>query len=74
MNISGRVQNGVIVLDAGQVLPDGLPVVVFVPSVEPDFQPRRRVQLPLVPSNEPGTLNLTAERVAELLDDGHVSA
>lgn len=38
--------------------------------------PSRRVQLPLVPSSSPGSLELSNDRVAELLeeDEGNVSS
>ena len=40
------------------------------PAVSPDS--RQRVQLPLVPSDRPGSLDLTADRIAEFLDDDDV--
>ena len=43
------------------------------PGVEP-VRRKRRVVLPLVPSKHPGTLRLTAERVAELLEEDDLSA
>ncbi|HEX4145062.1 MAG TPA: hypothetical protein VHY91_16265 [Pirellulales bacterium] len=70
MVIHGRVRNGVVVLEGGLTLPEGTQVTVVcsaAPSGEPAPQ-KRRVQLPLVPSNRPGTLQLTVERIAELLD------
>jgi hypothetical protein len=76
MVIYGRVQNGVVVLDGGLTLPEGMQVTVSCPAA-PDVEPsqqKRRVNLPLVPSNRPGTLQLTAERAAELLDEDDVSA
>ncbi len=76
MVIHGRVQNGVVVLEAGLTLPEGMQVTITcptAPSSEPAPQ-KRRVNLPLVSSNCPGTLRLTAERIAELLDDEDVSA
>jgi len=67
----GRVKGGVIVLDGGPSLPEGMQVTVSIPS-----PPERlasplpdHVKLPIVPSKRPGTLNLTAEMVAEYLAD-----
>jgi hypothetical protein len=76
MEIRGVVHNGVVVLEGELRLPEGTLVSVSYPrssqAVPPDS--RRRVQLPLVPSDRPGSLPLTAERIAELLDDDDVSA
>lgn len=76
MNIPGRVRSGVVVLDGGASLPEGTPVTVSCAdeAVAGASRPARRVELPLISSKHPGTLPLTAERVAELLDDAHVSA
>jgi len=71
MIIHGRVHNGVVVLEGGLTLPEGTHVTVScsaAPSSE-QLQQKRQVTLPLVPSKRPGTLQLTAERVAEVLDD-----
>jgi hypothetical protein len=70
MEITGRVQNGVVVLEGGSTLPDGMPVSV-VPRVSPVIRVakrQRRVVLPLVPSQNPGSVDLTGERIAEILD------
>jgi len=70
MTVKGRVQRGVIILQEGVTLPEGTEVIV---SCEPGSitKPKqgKRVEFPLVRSNHPGTLHLTSERVAELLDD-----
>jgi hypothetical protein len=71
MVIYGRVLNGVVVLEGGFTLPEGLQVSISyppAPSVETPQQ-KRRVNLPLVASRSPGALQLTAERVAVLLDE-----
>lgn len=76
MNIRGRVKDGVVVLDEGAVLPDGAMVTVLysdTPRSTPDDR-QPRIALPLVPSARPGSVTLTAERVAELLDEADVSA
>ena len=76
MDIRGRVHNGVIVPEGGLALPEGMQVTITcVPAPNSEApQQKRRVSLPLVPSNRPGTLDLTAQHVAELLDEDDVSA
>jgi len=71
MEIPGRVQNGVVVLEGGSTLPEGMAVSV-VPRVSPVIRvakQQRRVLLPLVPSENPGSVDLTGERIAEILDE-----
>jgi hypothetical protein len=76
MEIQGRGHNGVVVLEGDPQLPEGMVVTVSFPDPPPTEPPapRRRVSLPLVPSDRPGSLRLTAERVAELLEDDDFSA
>ena len=76
MTIPGRVQNGVVVLDGNTTLPEGTRVSVLIPvtPLGPPAEMKRRVKLPFVRSDRPGTLLLTAERVAELLDEEDVPA
>src|SRR5262249_42004036 len=74
MNIKGRVHNGVVVLEDGPVLPEGLEVTVSYPG--PATIPvlsKRRIQVPLVRTGEPGSVHLTGERIAEILDQEDVS-
>ena len=76
MEVQGRVHNGVVVLEGESPLPEGAMVTVSydgAPAAKTPESPRR-VQLPLVPSDRPGSLNLTAERIADILDDEDVSA
>jgi hypothetical protein len=74
--IRGRVHNGVVVLEDEPSLPEGMMVTVLCPSSPPAGLPRsgQRVSLPLVPSDRPGSRRLTAERVADLLEDGELFA
>jgi hypothetical protein len=69
--LPGRVQNGVVVVDNGQVLPEGLEVTVLVqlPTDDRAAQPKQRIEVPLVKTGQPGTLALTGERIAEILDE-----
>jgi hypothetical protein len=73
MEIRGVVHNGVVVLDGEPQLPEGAVLYpIATATVPPDI--RERVQFPLVRSNQPGTLHLTAEHIAELWEDDDVSA
>src|SRR5205814_1358491 len=66
MELNGLVQNGVIVLSGGASLPEGTPVTVSC-SLEAGSPPpseKKRVQLPLVRTGEPGSMHLTNERIA----------
>jgi hypothetical protein len=76
MEVRGRIHHGVVVLEGELPLPEGTTVTVSY-AVAPSTQPseaRRRVKLPLVPSDRPGSRRLTADRVADILEDGDVSA
>lgn len=71
MEISGRVHNGVVVLEGHSSLPEGAAVTVTYPvpgGVARDV-PKMRIQVPLVRTGQPGTVNLTGERIAEILDE-----
>jgi len=61
MEIPGRVQNGVVVLQGETKLPEGTPVTVVYPGVRIWRKPgkKNRVKFPLVRSEQPGTLDLT---------------
>jgi hypothetical protein len=74
MDIRGRVQNGVVVVEGGLMLPEGTEVTILCPAAsQPESSAQRRVSLPLVPSMQPGRRMLTAERVAELLEEDDAS-
>lgn len=83
MVVRGRVQNGVVVLPDDVALPEGTEVFVVCPVAsgsrggerrQPTIDgPPKRVHLPLVPSKRPGMCRLTADRVAELLDEDDLS-
>jgi hypothetical protein len=71
MELSGYVQNGIIVLAGGLSLPEGTPVTVSY-NLELGSPPpagKKRVQLPLVRTGEPGSLHLTNERIAEIFEE-----
>jgi len=75
MEIRGRVQNGVVVPEGDVLLPEGAMVTVSCPGPLAVGPPKscRRVYLPLVRSDRPGSRRLTAERIAEILEDDDVS-
>jgi hypothetical protein len=71
MVISGHVQNGVVVLDGNPALPEGAVVAVSYPVPVP-IQPagdNRRIEVPLVRTGQPGSVNLTGHQIAEILDE-----
>ncbi len=71
MEILGHIQNGVVVIEGPVSLPEGTPVTV-IPRTTPVIRVaknRRRVQLPLVRSSAPGSVQLTNDRIAEILNE-----
>lgn len=74
MELTGIVQNGAIVTDGGFPLPEGAPVVVVYSGEVTPKTKGHRVKLPLVPSDQPGSLHLTGEQIAEFLAEGDVPA
>lgn len=67
MEIPGRIHNGVVVLEGALTLPEGAAVTVrYMP---PAATPGKRVSFPLVHSAQPGSVRLTNERIAEILDE-----
>jgi len=71
MRIRGRVHNGVVVLEDGPALPEGTNVTVScnIAPVSRERPKKKRVEFPLVRSKNPGTLHLTGQRIAEILDE-----
>lgn len=70
MTFSGRVQNGVVILEGNATLPEGTPVSVVsraAPVLRVSKRPRR-TELPLVRSSQPGSLDLTSDMIAEILN------
>jgi hypothetical protein len=72
MTLTGRIRNGVVVLDAPPPLPEGAAVTVSLPDPPPRAGPR--VQIPLVRTGEPGTLHLTNTRIAEIFEEEDVAS
>jgi hypothetical protein len=75
MEVSGRVQNGVVVLEGAPALPEGARVTVcyLAPIVAAPQPEKRRIEAPRVRTGEPDTVNLTGQRIAEILDEEDVS-
>lgn len=69
MNFTGRVENGAIVLDPAASLPEGAQVVVVYPSPPKVHvaSERRAVQLPIFPYGGKPDIELTNDRIAEIL-------
>ena len=75
MTIPGRVRNGVVVLENAAALPEGSAVTVSYPAlsaIKPAGQ-KRRIQVPLVRTDQPGSVQLTGARIAEILDEEDAS-
>ena len=75
MELLGHVRNGVVVLDGNPNLPEGAAVTVTYPAsiTQTPTAARKRVQFPLVRSAQPGSVNLTNDLVAEILEDEDVA-
>jgi hypothetical protein len=76
MEMQGHVHNGVVVLDTGLPLPEGARVLV---SVLPAAAAESTIEcvpgrLPVVHGGAPGSLNLTNQRIWEILDDEDAQA
>ena len=76
MQVAGRVQNGVVVVDPPNSLPEGAAVIVTLRStpVIRVAKNQKRVEFPLVRSAAPGSIHLTNERIREILDEEDVEA
>lgn len=71
MELLGRVNHGVIVLDGAARLPEGavVQIVYEPPAMEPATASEHRVKFPLVRTGKPGTLHLTNETIAGIFDE-----
>jgi hypothetical protein len=70
MELQGRVHNGVVVLDGQSALPEGAAVTVTYPAAPAlPSSSKKRIQVPLVRTAEPGTIHLTNERIGEIFDE-----
>lgn len=70
-----RTVIGMVVLEGGAALPEGAAVTITYPAL-PKAQPaaqKRRIQVPLVRTDQPGSVRLTGARIAEILDEEDAS-
>jgi hypothetical protein len=76
MIIQGKVKNGVVVIEDGTALPEGAAVGVCYPApvTSAAVDRRQRVEVPLVRTARPGSVRLTGERIAQILDDEDAAA
>jgi hypothetical protein len=71
MVLTGRIQNGMVVLDGNPPVPEGAIVAVTIgPTSLPklEFTGTTYIDLPIINAGPPGSLQLTAEKIAEILD------
>jgi hypothetical protein len=75
MTVPGRVQNGVVILEGAIALPEGAAVSVTYSGSNGSASAanKKRIEFPLVRSNRPGSVMLTGERIAEILDQEDAS-
>jgi hypothetical protein len=75
LNILGRVENGVVVLEGPMKLPEGAQVLVSTrtPSIH-TAATQRPVQLPIFEHDGPSDIELTNDRIAEILTCEDASA
>jgi hypothetical protein len=69
MQTQGVVHNGAIVVEGGVPFPEGTRVLVSAIIPQQMATGRTRITLPLVHGDQPGSIVLTNERIAELLDE-----
>ena len=76
MELSGRVHNGVVVPEDPQALPEGavVRIVIEETQLKPDASQGQRITLPLVPTNNPGSVHLTNDRIQEILLEEDIEA
>ena len=70
MELRGHVRNGVVVLEVNPFLPEGAAVTVHDPGpVAGHPAGKARIQVPLVRTGQPGSVPLTGERIAAILEE-----
>ena len=76
MDIRGHFHHGIVVLERDPGLPEGAEVLVSYSVPKADSSPRKKqsVVFPLVRSTSPGTVDLTNDRIAEILDEENAPA
>ena len=74
MELSGRIQNGVVVLDDPLALPEGVTVTIRSNPVIRVAKNQKRVEFPLIRSASPGSEHLTNERIQQILEEEDIAA
>ena len=76
MDVPGRIENGVVVLEAGTKLPEGAQVVVSLRTMPPvRVAPTRHpVRLPIFDYDGPPDIDLTNDQIGEILTREDASA
>ena len=82
MEIQGRIQNGVIVLDDPVSLPEGVAVTVLIPALDTSGASQlleteivcESGKLPYVRGGNPGTWQLTNHMIAKIFDEEDVAS
>ena len=76
MDLPGRVENGVVVLEGGMKLPEGAQVMVSLRR-KPNIRvapTQRSVQLPIFDHDGPPDIDLASDQIAEILTREDASA
>ncbi len=82
MELSGHIQNGVVVFDQNTMLPEGVAVTVLIPTPGPPIAPVRPEtqivcepgKLPYVHGGIPGTWHLTNEKIEAIFEEEEIEA
>jgi len=76
MEVQGVVQNGVVVLDGTVSLPEGAVVTVTLRarSVIRVAKNPKRVDFPIFPSDAPGSIPITNDRIGEILEEEDIES
>jgi hypothetical protein len=76
MVIRGRVHNGVVVPQGSGSLPEGADVSISFPALAEPIPAveKRRIEVPLIRTGQPGTVHLTGASIAEILDAEDLAA
>ena len=76
MELQGHIHNGVVVLDGHPELPEGAAVTVSLcesPASSAESR-KTRVEFPLVRSDNPGSVHLTNEMIAQIFEEEDLAA
>jgi len=76
METQGVVQNGVVVFEGPIPFPEGTKVSVAACThpIDQVERERKRVEFPIYSSDNPGSIELTNERIAEILEEEDIES